>query len=55
MNGAEGMGLARSGIAYGDQVGAGLDPVSGRERLHARPRHARQSFEIEGGEGLAAG
>ncbi len=50
---AEDMGFSCAGVADGDEVRAGLDPVSGSEGLDPCPGHARQSLEVEGGEGLA--
>ena len=54
-DGAEEVRLACARVADGDEVGAGLDPVAGGERLDAGARDAREGLEVEGGQGLAAG
>ena len=46
---AEEMGLAGAGIADSDEVGAGLDPVTGGECLDPGPRQAGQG--LDGGAG----
>ena len=53
-DGAEEMGLAGAAVADGDQVGAGLDPVAGGERLDAGAGNAGEGLEVEDRERLAA-
>jgi len=54
-DGADEVGLAGTGVADGDEFGAGLELIAGGERFDPTFRHMRQSREVEGGEGLAAG
>ena len=54
-DGAEDVRLAGAAVADGDQVGAAVDPVSGGEGFDTASGHGRQSLEVEGCEGLAAG
>lgn len=53
-DGAEDMGFAGAGVADGDEIGAGLDPVPGGQGLDVGTGHPGQGLEVEGGEGLAA-
>ena len=54
-DGAEEVRLACARVADGDEVGAGLDPVAGGERLDAGAGYTGQGLEVEGSQGLAAG
>ena len=52
---AEQMRLAGTGVAYGDEVGAGQGPVAGGERLDAGARHGGRRREVEGWGGTRIG
>lgn len=49
------MALAGAGVADGDEIGPGLDPIACGQRLDAGSGHAGQRLEVECCERLAAG